>query len=302
MSMLPSTVAQVYMFPTVYSIAAVARSVTERSQKIQEAVAIHHAQLAITQRALDENARELRNADMLFRAFMATVSAPEMIQPGHNAFVAGLGYYVDPKGTLPEPGAPARVYPGQFLAIAFGFFMASAQDIGTQLGRILTCPVEAHADEVSYLVRVWPAISNTALVLGHFAGLSRVFREYLRYTTSQYQQLARLEGQVSRENRSTRPSGRVGLEALVNVIRPFITSHVQATEVIWEFDGTPEDFPFRLAIVHRADSSIPLPTRQDVVREIMGRQDANASVYSQGGHREGFTIMGAGTEAAMVQV
>ncbi|EJD48343.1 hypothetical protein AURDEDRAFT_162814 [Auricularia subglabra TFB-10046 SS5] len=277
MSMLPSTVAQVYTFPTVYSIAAVARSVTEHSQKIQEAVAIHHAQLAITQRALDEN-------------------------PGHNAFIAGLGYYVDPKGTLPETGAPARIYPGQFLAIAFGFFMASAQDIGTQLGRIMTCPVEAHVDEVSYLIQVWPAISNTALVLGHFAGFSCVFREYLRYTTGQYQQLARLERQVSCENCSTRPSGRVGLEALVNVIRPFITSHVQATEVIWEFDGTPEDFPFRLAIVHRADSSILLLMRQDVVREIMGRQDANASVYSQGGHREGFTIMGTGTEAAMVQV
>lgn len=145
-------------------------------------------------------------------------------------------------------------------------------------------------------------MKNTALVLGHFAGLSRVFREYLRYTTGQYQQLARLEGQVSRENRSTRPSGRVGLEALVNVIRPFITSHVQATEVIWEFDGTPEDFPFRLAIVHRADSSIPLPTRKDVVREIMGRQDANASVYSQGGHREGFMLAGAGFVVPRVEL
>ncbi|EJD50046.1 hypothetical protein AURDEDRAFT_161070 [Auricularia subglabra TFB-10046 SS5] len=131
-----------------------------------------------------------------------------------------------------------------------------------------------------------------------------------RYTMGQYQQLARLEGQVSCENRSTRPSGRVGLEVLINVICPFITSHVQATEVIWEFDGTPEDFPFHLAIVHpfhltivhRADSSIPLPTRKDVVREIMGRQDANVSVHPQGGHREGFMIMGAGTEAAMVQV
>ncbi|EJD50043.1 hypothetical protein AURDEDRAFT_161067 [Auricularia subglabra TFB-10046 SS5] len=152
MLMLLSSVAQVYTFPTVYSIAAVKHSVTEHSQKIQEAVAIHHVQLAITQRALDENARELRNADMLFCAFMATVSSPEMIQPGHNVFIAGLGYYVDPKGTLPEPGAPACVYPGQLLAIAFGFFMALAQDIGTQLGRIMTCPVKAHADEVSYLI------------------------------------------------------------------------------------------------------------------------------------------------------
>ncbi|EJD36419.1 hypothetical protein AURDEDRAFT_174542 [Auricularia subglabra TFB-10046 SS5] len=210
MSMLPPTIAQVYTFPTVYSIAAVARSITERSQKIQEVVALHHAQLAVTQCALDENARELRYADMLFCVFMATVSSPEMIQPGHNAFIAGLGYYVDPKGTLPEPGAPAHVYPGQFLAIAFGFFMASAQDIATQLGRIVTCPVEAHAGEVNYLVRVWPAISNTALVLGHLAGLSHVFREYLRYTTGQYQQLERLEGQVSRKNRSSRPLGRVG--------------------------------------------------------------------------------------------
>ncbi|EJD33483.1 hypothetical protein AURDEDRAFT_177437, partial [Auricularia subglabra TFB-10046 SS5] len=52
--------------------------------------------------------------------------------------------------------------------------MASAQDIATQLGRIVTCPVEAHADEVNYLVPVWPAISVRRSRLGPWFGCSPI--------------------------------------------------------------------------------------------------------------------------------
>ena len=129
-------------------------------------------------------------------------------------------------------------------------------------------------------------------MLGHFAGLSRVFREYQRFTASQYAQLARLEGPTGRENRSSRASWRSGLESLYAVIRPFTTAHVQATSVIWEYTSPGEDLPFRLSGVNRSDNNIPQATRLEVVRDVLDRQKDNAGIYTQGGHREAFVLAG----------
>ena len=127
-------------------------------------------------------------------------------------------------------------------------------------------------------------MQNTLLILAHLAGLSRMFREYNRFTNIQYAQLTRIEMNVNRECRSSRVSSRSGLEALYAAIRPFTTEYATAAAVPWEFGGAlHEAHPFRIASVHRADCSIPYSTRDEAVKDVLDRQSNNADIYSQSG-------------------
>ena len=73
--------------------------------------------------------------------------------------MAGLASYVDPRAEIPANDGPARVYPGQFIVLAFDYYAHIGADIGTTLCNIVASPTEAHPDEVSFMMQHWPAIS-----------------------------------------------------------------------------------------------------------------------------------------------
>ena len=154
-----TSLSSVYCFPMLLSFTHVARNILDRNRALKDAIATQHAQLAIMQRAVDENGRALTRTIEQMDKLVSMLGSGEGMSFGMNPAMAALATFVDPNAAPPEHPAPSRVYSGQFIVLAFDYYMTVVQDIATQMGRIVGTPDQAHPDEVEFLLVNWPPIS-----------------------------------------------------------------------------------------------------------------------------------------------
>ena len=147
------------LVPTTIGLTNQIRKALDRNKQLQEAIASQHAAIARAQRVADENSRELRDSLEGAHRFLHAVASPTALSTSWSHAMAGLASYVDPRAEIPANDGPARVYPGQFIVLAFDYYAHIGADIGTILCNIVASPTEAHPDEVSFMMQHWPAIS-----------------------------------------------------------------------------------------------------------------------------------------------